>query len=211
MKFFASRARGLGCINAEWPDLYGHYREAKFTQTKHHWWWKANWGFDQLRVIKHHDGNFRSFLAPNSSDIVTQLYLRLSFSILKGMVLFLEEDHFVSTDFLNVLQLAEAERTTRYPKCDIICLGTYLEHYNNFNQEDHKTVTIMPWVSNKHNMGMAFGKSVWKKIHRCQEHFCHYDDYNWDWSLQHVSNQCLEKPMQVMLVKAPRVFHMGEW
>lgn len=26
------------CQNAKHPDLYGHYREAKFTQTKHHWW-----------------------------------------------------------------------------------------------------------------------------------------------------------------------------
>lgn len=28
------------CQNAEYPDLYGHYREASFTQTKHHWWWE---------------------------------------------------------------------------------------------------------------------------------------------------------------------------
>lgn len=27
------------CQNAKYPDLYGHYREAKFTQTKHHWWY----------------------------------------------------------------------------------------------------------------------------------------------------------------------------
>lgn len=26
------------CQNAEFPDLYGHYREASFTQTKNHWW-----------------------------------------------------------------------------------------------------------------------------------------------------------------------------
>lgn len=26
------------CKNAHFPDLYGHYREAKFTQMKHHWW-----------------------------------------------------------------------------------------------------------------------------------------------------------------------------
>ncbi len=51
------QAKRLNCVNAEWPDLYGHYREAKFTQTKHHWWWKANRIFDQLRVTKSHDGN----------------------------------------------------------------------------------------------------------------------------------------------------------
>lgn len=44
------------CKNALHPDLYGHYREAKFTQTKHHWWWKANHVFNQLEVTQSHSG-----------------------------------------------------------------------------------------------------------------------------------------------------------
>ena len=36
------RARVKGCLNAEYPDQYGHYREADYTMTKHHWWWKVN-------------------------------------------------------------------------------------------------------------------------------------------------------------------------
>ena len=31
----------LGCLNKDFPDRYGHYREAKYTQTKHHWFWKV--------------------------------------------------------------------------------------------------------------------------------------------------------------------------
>ena len=38
---FVFRAAVLGCINSQWPDKYGHYREAKYTQTKHHWFWKV--------------------------------------------------------------------------------------------------------------------------------------------------------------------------
>jgi alpha-1,6-mannosyl-glycoprotein beta-1,2-N-acetylglucosaminyltransferase len=30
-------ARNVRCLNAEFADSYGHYREAKFTQMKHHW------------------------------------------------------------------------------------------------------------------------------------------------------------------------------
>jgi len=244
------QAQRLKCLNADWPDLYGHYREAKFTQTKHHWWWKANRIFDQLRVTKSHD----------------------------GLVLFLEEDHYVSDDFLSVLRLIEAERTSRYPNCDIICLGTYLKSYN-YNR-DHKTVSksnaigvpgfvakpggggrpvpsrhisqlqqqrrllwlpgallssvidafrkeyqmwpggpvfakkqrveVMPWESAKHNMGMVFNRKLWEKIHACREYFCNYDDYNWDWSLQHLSKHCFKTKLEVMLVKGPRVFHIGE-
>ncbi|KAI3364444.1 hypothetical protein L3Q82_011239 [Scortum barcoo] len=46
----------LGCINAEYPDSFGHYREAKFSQTKHHWWWKLHFVWDRVRVLKDHKG-----------------------------------------------------------------------------------------------------------------------------------------------------------
>jgi hypothetical protein len=54
--YFLCRAQRLQCLNADWPDLYGHYREAKFTQTKHHWWWKANRVFDQLKATRSYNG-----------------------------------------------------------------------------------------------------------------------------------------------------------
>lgn len=69
---------------------------------------------------------------------------------------------------------------------------------------------VTPWVSSKHNMGMALNRTTWNTITRCARHFCEYDDYNWDWSLQHVSQQCLKQKLHVMVVKGPRVFHIGE-
>jgi hypothetical protein len=53
------RAKMMKCFNADWPDVYGHYREAKFTQIKHHWWWKANRVFDQLKVTRNFNGEFQ--------------------------------------------------------------------------------------------------------------------------------------------------------
>ena len=64
-----------GCVNAEWPDKYGHYREAKYTQTKHHWWWKVNHVIDQMTITRKHSGYF----------------------------MFLEEDHYVVPDIFHVL------------------------------------------------------------------------------------------------------------
>jgi alpha-1,6-mannosyl-glycoprotein beta-1,2-N-acetylglucosaminyltransferase len=174
------QAERLGCINSKWPDLYGHYREAKFTQTKHHWWWKANRIFNELRATMYYN----------------------------GLVLFLEEDHFAAEDFLSVLSLMKNERDLRYPNCDILCLGTYLKQTN--YKEDHRKVELTQWLSSKHNMGMAFTRDVWNKIHLCSANFCQFDDYNWDWSLFHVSMTCLKQKLQVMLIKGPRVFHIGE-
>lgn len=79
--FFRS-ARKDGCNNAEWPDSYGHYREWKFTQTKHHYAWKLAYTFDQLRVLSNYS----------------------------GPVILLEDDHFVSEDLLHFATLTNAFR-----------------------------------------------------------------------------------------------------
>ncbi|XP_023721955.1 alpha-1,6-mannosyl-glycoprotein 2-beta-N-acetylglucosaminyltransferase isoform X1 [Cryptotermes secundus] len=210
------QARDMLCNNALYPDLYGHYREAKFTQTKHHWWWKANRVFSQLEVTRNHT----------------------------GMVLFLEEDHFVAEDFIHVLRLMERTCRTSCDRCNILSLGTYLKTYNYYGDSKkkeaqralkrHQTFSpgsippswnfqvlptlyqhyqkaeVAPWVSSKHNMGMAFNRSTWQDICHCAEFFCTYDDYNWDWSLQHISQGCLEHKLYAMVMKGPRVFHIGE-
>lgn len=168
------------CNNAMYPDLYGHYREAKFTQTKHHWIWKANRVFNELEVTRYHT----------------------------GLVLFLEEDHYVAEDFLYLLAMMQQRTKDLCPQCNVLSLGTYLKTFNYYTY--HSKVEVMPWVSSKHNMGFAFNRTTWSNIRKCARHFCTYDDYNWDWSLQHVSQQCLRRKLHAMIVKGPRVFHIGE-
>ncbi|XP_064551278.1 alpha-1,6-mannosyl-glycoprotein 2-beta-N-acetylglucosaminyltransferase isoform X2 [Drosophila montana] len=189
------------CNNALYPDLYGHYREAKFTQTKHHWWWKSNRVFNELEVTRFHT----------------------------GLVLFLEEDHYVAEDFLYLLAMMQQRTKDLCPQCNILSLGTYLKTFNYYTYhsklrarvrtdkldrhsivQDYRKVESMPWISSKHNMGFAFNRTTWTSIRRCARHFCTYDDYNWDWSLQHVSQQCLQRKLHAMIVKGPRVFHIGE-
>lgn len=72
-------------------------------------------------------------------------------------------------------------------------------------------VEITPWISSKHNMGMAFNRTTWNEIVKCAAYFCKYDDYNWDWSLQHISQNCLKQKLHAMVARGPRVFHIGEW
>ncbi|VVC24498.1 Hypothetical protein CINCED_3A011678 [Cinara cedri] len=167
------------CINAMHPDQYGHYREAKFTQTKHHWWWKANRVFNELDVVNNYS----------------------------GPILFLEDDHYVAEDFIYMLKLMEKSCSIVCPQCSILSLGTYLKTYNFYGEAKAE---ISQWISSKHNMGMAYNRTVWKQIVKCAGTFCKYDDYNWDWSLQGVSNNCLSHEFKVFVLKAPRVFHIGE-
>lgn len=70
---------------------------------------------------------------------------------------------------------------------------------------------MVSWKSDLHNMGMAFNRSTWLDILHCADRFCKYDDFNWDWTLQHISQNCLRNELYALMVKGPRVFHIGEW
>nr|CAG4636855.1 EOG090X0302 [Ceriodaphnia reticulata] len=160
------RAIAIGCSNAETPDLYGHYREARYSQTKHHWWWKTNFIFGEIRALRDYN----------------------------GPVVFMEEDHYVAEDFLHVLwlqqQLLYGGSDCKFcSQARILSLGTYPKYFN--HREASNMVDLLPWSSSKHNMGMAFNRSIWKDFQHCADMFCSVDDYNWDWSLLHVAQQCL--------------------
>ncbi|RWS09928.1 alpha-1:6-mannosyl-glycoprotein 2-beta-N-acetylglucosaminyltransferase-like protein [Dinothrombium tinctorium] len=86
-------AKEINCTNADHPDTYGHFREAKFAQMKHHWFWKINFVFDEL--LPDHNGYF----------------------------LFLEEDLYCSPDLLHIMQLMITFKNTTCKTCDILTLG----------------------------------------------------------------------------------------
>jgi len=174
------QALKAGCINAQHPDKYGHYREAKYTQTKHHWFWKVNHVFDHISALQHHT----------------------------GLVLFIEEDHYLAHDFIHVLQQMLKLSKTSCTNCAIFTLGTYDKNPTFVTNSDKVSVT--DWTSNKHNMGMAFSREVWKMVKSAHDAFCKFDDYNWDWSLQYVSMSAIKGHLKVMLSKSPRIFHIGE-
>ncbi|XP_046636877.1 alpha-1,6-mannosyl-glycoprotein 2-beta-N-acetylglucosaminyltransferase-like [Daphnia pulicaria] len=193
------RAIAVGCSNAQTPDLYGHYREARYSQTKHHWWWKVNFIFGKIKALRDYN----------------------------GPVVFMEEDHYVAEDFLHILWLQQkllngGSDCSFCNQAHILSLGSYPKYFN--HREASNMVDLLPWSSSKHNMGMAFNRSVWINFQQCSELFCSVDDYNWDWSLLHVAQQCLPKLfgdptnlkmkskfiLGALVLKAPRVFHIGE-
>ena len=57
---------------------------------------------------------------------------------------------------------------------------------------------------------MAFTRSVWNTLFTCKEAFCTFDDYNYDWSLFHVSKTCLPQTLSALYPTVPRLFHVGK-
>ncbi|MGH0186640.1 UNVERIFIED_CONTAM: hypothetical protein FKN15_021967 [Acipenser sinensis] len=169
----------LGCINAGFPDSFGHYREAKFSQTKHHWWWKLHFVWERVKALKDHS----------------------------GLVLLIEEDHYLSPDFYHLLKKMWSLKNEQCHDCDVFSLGTY-SHAGFSNKADK--VEVKAWKSTEHNMGMALSRETYQKLMQCTDTFCSYDDYNWDWSLQYVTVACLQRFWKVMVSEAPRIFHAGD-
>lgn len=173
------QAKKLKCLNYEHPDIYGHYREAKFTQMKHHWWWKLNRIFDQLDATKYHT----------------------------GFLLLLEEDYYVAADFIPVMKLMQGKMFEICPECNLGSIGTYNEY---LTSKTFDVLEVRPWITTTLNMGMFFNRTTWSKIRNCSNHFCEYDEYNYDWSLQNVNRNCLEQKLVTALIRGPRVYHLGE-
>nr|XP_015204781.1 PREDICTED: alpha-1,6-mannosyl-glycoprotein 2-beta-N-acetylglucosaminyltransferase-like [Lepisosteus oculatus]XP_015204788.1 PREDICTED: alpha-1,6-mannosyl-glycoprotein 2-beta-N-acetylglucosaminyltransferase-like [Lepisosteus oculatus] len=173
-------AKKKGCLNADCPDSYGHYREASFTQTKHHWWWKLHFVWERVRALQ-------------------------GFS---GYVLFLEEDNYLLPDFYRFFKRMTELKQSDCPDCDMLVLGNH-EAPQEFRDLTDKLETS-GWSSTRHNMGMGISKEVYYKLMGCAHEYCTYDDYNWDWTLQHLSGSCIPKPLKVMAARASRVLHTGD-
>ena len=39
------------CNNIKFKDTFGHYRESRFVQVKHHWFWKVKREFHFIKKI----------------------------------------------------------------------------------------------------------------------------------------------------------------
>uniref|UniRef100_A0A914YFN5 Alpha-1,6-mannosyl-glycoprotein 2-beta-N-acetylglucosaminyltransferase n=1 Tax=Panagrolaimus superbus TaxID=310955 RepID=A0A914YFN5_9BILA len=176
----AKEAESLKCQNWRFPDKYGHYRIASFSQIKHHWWWKTNYVF--MLMERYH---------------------------LDTYTVFLEEDHYVAPDMIHVLKILIEKKDKFCRNCKLLSLGFYLKNFNNYRNDINK-LGVHTWFSSKHNMGMALNATVWKEIKECAKLFCTYDDYNWDWSLLAISVKCMKEKMRVITLKSPRVIHVGE-
>ena len=168
----------IHCNSADTPDQYGNYREAEFTAIKHHWFWKLTAVFEKLDCLRGYTGH----------------------------VLFLEEDHYTSPDFVaTALELADL-RNASCPDCDFINMGVYQPK----QAEETSNVLVYEWVAGEHNMGFGMDRGTWDRIKSCADYFCKFDDYNWDWSLEAVGLFCLKKHFVVLSMAVPRIFHLGK-
>lgn len=104
--------------------------------------------FDQLEVTRHHTGSFilTALVTMTNNNILlnAKLIVFALNTLIPGLVLFLEEDHYVAEDFLYLLELMQKRANELCAKCNILSLGTYLKTFNYYTYaQGNKVISIV--------------------------------------------------------------------
>jgi len=175
-----AQAIKANCNNAYHADSYGHFREHKIVQIKHHWFWKLSFVFEKLKFTK------------NLDDL---------------QILLLEEDYFLMPDSIHVLRKLSEKILS---DIDVVSLAYIEKLVQNLEFKKTKKYSKGIWHSSHHNTGLMLGRTQWNMLKNCLNAFCTYDDYNWDWTLQYISQNCFKLPMVSIYPSSSRVIHIGE-
>jgi len=177
-----AREKQENCVGD--TDLYGHFREAKIVNIKHHWWWKLN------RIYRLF-ADFKQLVLLEEDHAVTPDFLHILHSL---------------TEFSISANANINQGRDRF----MMTFGTY-KYKITENAADWQTIISASFDSGKHNMGMILSKALVNEIlsPEVAQVFCSYDDYNWDFSLFHTVMTSL-KVLRVFYPQVPRIFHLGD-
>lgn len=170
----------VNCNNRFYPDQYGHYREEKIVQIKHHWFWKISYVFERLKVTK------------NLENL---------------QILLLEEDHYLMPDSIYMLRKLSEKILSDIDVVSLAHIDKLVQDLK-FDKIDMYAKAI--WHTSHHNTGLMLGRVQWRMLKDCSNAFCTYDDYNWDWTLQHMSQNCFKLPLVSIYPSSSRVIHIGQ-
>ncbi|KAM4772285.1 alpha-1,6-mannosyl-glycoprotein 2-beta-N-acetylglucosaminyltransferase-like [Rhinophrynus dorsalis] len=120
-----------------------------------------------------------------------------------GFIIFLEEGSYLLPDWQHVLRLMQKQ--CREEGCHVLSLGGTASPDPS---PDPQHVEVSGWVAPKHRSAVAVSRELYYQLMGCMAEFCTYDDYNWDWSLQHLSATCLAHPLKVLSTRLPRVLNL---
>ncbi|KAH7314833.1 hypothetical protein KP509_21G022900 [Ceratopteris richardii] len=88
-------------------------------------------------------------------------------------ILFIEEDHFLFPNALMNIRALTAMKACKCPSCYMANLAPADVNFKG----ERRPILVADKIG---NVGYAFNRSIWRKIHQYADEFCSFDDYNWD-------------------------------
>lgn len=154
-------------------------RDAARAQEKHHWWWQANQIFDNM---------------PVTNDYYFD-------------VLFLDENNYVTEDFLYAYKLLQGVRHKYCPHCELISLGAHKPRLIEY-QKRRATLVVEIWTDKMLKIGISFNRDIWNAIKSWRHDFCYYNDFNWDSSLRNIGSRKWNGNIYVLGILGSRVLEI---
>ncbi|XP_073004770.1 alpha-1,6-mannosyl-glycoprotein 2-beta-N-acetylglucosaminyltransferase [Typha latifolia] len=90
-----------------------------------------------------------------------------------GHILFIEEDHYIFPNAYRTIQLLTELKPRKCPECCAVNLAP-----SDVNSKGEGWASLM--AEKVGNIGYAFNRTIWRKIHAKAKEFCSFDEYNWD-------------------------------
>ncbi|XP_058219876.1 alpha-1,6-mannosyl-glycoprotein 2-beta-N-acetylglucosaminyltransferase-like [Rhododendron vialii] len=90
-----------------------------------------------------------------------------------GHILFIEEDHYIFPNAYSNIQMLIDLKPIKCPNC-------YAANLAPCDVKSRGEGWESLIAERMGNVGYAFNRTVWRKIHRKAREFCFFDDYNWD-------------------------------
>eukprot|EP00249_Psilotum_nudum_P013149 c24179_g1_i1 orf=1-1368(-) len=88
-------------------------------------------------------------------------------------IIFIEEDHYLLPNAYKNMQILLALKACKCPEC----YATNLAPADVLSQGEGGDYVVAEKIG---NVGYAFNRTVWRKVHSHAREYCQFDDYNWD-------------------------------
>ncbi|VFQ60512.1 unnamed protein product [Cuscuta campestris] len=119
-----------------------------------------------------------------------------------GHTLFIEEDHFIFPNAYRNLQLLVELKPGKCPEC----YAANLAPLDVKSRGERWEILIAERMG---NVGYAFNRTVWRKIHEKAGTFCTFDDYNWDITMWATVYPSFGQPVYTLRGPKASAVHFG--
>ncbi|XP_060188229.1 alpha-1,6-mannosyl-glycoprotein 2-beta-N-acetylglucosaminyltransferase [Lycium barbarum] len=120
-----------------------------------------------------------------------------------GHILFIEEDHFIYPNAYRNMQLLVDLKSKKCPDCYAANLAP-----SEVKSRGEGWESLV--AERMGNVGYAFNRTVWGKIHKKAAGFCSFDDYNWDITMWSTVYPSFGSPVYTLRGSRSSAIHFGK-
>eukprot|EP01130_Rhizamoeba_saxonica_P018168 TRINITY_DN9012_c0_g1_i1.p1 TRINITY_DN9012_c0_g1~~TRINITY_DN9012_c0_g1_i1.p1 ORF type:complete len:429 (+),score=86.09 TRINITY_DN9012_c0_g1_i1:25-1311(+) len=120
-------------------------------------------------------------------------------------IAFFEEDHLPDMVTYDLLKSVYSKRNELCEECAGIALGSHVDAKPKTEKHFLDSIALRPVTP---NLGLVLFRSSWKMLKDRTDHFCTFDDYNWDLTLTQAGPRDI-LPKHYIYIEYNHIVHIG--